>query len=246
MSLLFIGSPCLTFFNLELVKVQTNYKFSIRNEDEHLLITKLTGVLLELTDTAATIGIDAFEYDVFVPDFTRRHLQMQLKESVSLFTIQYIDGNPQKGGRMTPRLVGFNSEIERQFFELFCSVPGLGVKKALRAMVRPVKDIANSIEQQDVKALTTMPGIGPAMAEKIVAQLRRKMTKFALLVQQDVGDPDATIERNIVDETYQILVALGHSESDARRLLEEPMASKKKYKDVEALLQAVYDQANAG
>lgn len=207
------------------------------------MITKISGVLSALTETTATIEATPFEYEVFVPDFTRRGLQGSLGGAVSLHTIQYIDGNAQKGGRLTPRLVGFNSEIERQFFELFCSVPGLGVKKALRAMVRPVKDIANGIEQQDVKALTTLPGIGPAMAEKIVAQLRRKMAKFALLVQQEKVEEATNVERSIVDETYQILVALGHSESDARRLLEEPIASKKKFSDVEALLQAVYEQS---
>ena len=78
---------------------------------------------------------------------------MSVGEKVSLYTIQYIDGNPQKGGRMTPRLIGFNSQIERQFFELFCSVPGLGVKKALKAMVRPVQDIAKSIEEQDLSLI---------------------------------------------------------------------------------------------
>jgi len=199
---------------------------------------------LELTETTATIEAAPFEYQVLIPDFTRRGLQLSVGEKISLHTIQYIDGNAQKGGRLTPRLIGFNSDIERQFFELFCSVPGLGVKKALRAMVRPVKDIANGIEQQDVKSLTTLPGIGPAMAEKIVAQLRRKMAKFALLVQREVVDEQASIERSIVDETYQILVALGHGESDARKLLEPPIASKKKFKDVESLLQAVYEQAN--
>ncbi|MFK7765812.1 MAG: Holliday junction branch migration protein RuvA [Mariniblastus sp.] len=208
------------------------------------MITKLTGKLLALFDNSATIEVDPFEYDVFVPDFTRRGLQMKVGEKVELHTIYYIDGNPQKGGRMTPRLIGFNSVIERQFFEVFCSVPKLGVKTALRAMVRPVSDIARSIEQQDIKALTTLPGIGAATAENIVAQLRRKMAKFALLVQQDEGDDQANIERSIVDETYQILIALGHSEPDARKLLEEPVASKKKFKDVEGLLQAVYDQTS--
>lgn len=208
------------------------------------MITKLTGQLLALQETTVSIEIDPFEYEVAVPDFTRRHLQMSLDEKVTLFTIQYIDGNPQKGGRMTPRLIGFNSQIERQFFELFCSVPGLGVKKALKAMVRPVQDIAKSIEDQDVKSLTTLPGIGPAMAEKIVAQLRRKMAKFALLVQQDPTQQASDVERNIVDETFQVLLALGHSEIDARKLLEEPLAGKQKFKDVEALLQVVYEQAN--
>ena len=206
------------------------------------MITKISGKLLTLTETTCTLLNEPFEYEIFVTDFTRRALQLKLDEVVTLHTIHYIDGNPQKGGRMTPRLVGFDTAIERQFFEVFCSVPGLGVKKALRALVRPVRDIAHSIEQQDIKALTTMPGVGAAMAEKIVAQLRRKMAKFALLVQQDpASQGSSSTEHNIADETYQVLVSLGHAEAEARRLLEQPLASKKKFKSVEDLLQAVYE-----
>lgn len=206
------------------------------------MITKITGKLLTLSETTCTLLNEPFEYEIFVTDFTRRALQLKVDEVVTLHTIHYIDGNPQKGGRMTPRLVGFDTAIERQFFELFCSVPGLGVKKALRALVRPVRDIAHSIEQQDIKALTTMPGIGAAMAEKIVAQLRRKMAKFALLAKQDPATQSTgSVEHNIADETFQILVSLGHPEAEARRLLEQPLASKKKFKSVEDLLQAVYE-----
>ena len=208
------------------------------------LITKITGQLIELTDDAATLAIAPFEYEVLVPDFTRRHLQMKLQETVQLHTIQYIDGNVQKGGRMTPRLIGFNGDIERQFFEMFCSVDGVGVKKALRAMVRPVPDIAAAIEQQDVKTLTTLPGIGAATAERIVAKLRRKMARFALLVAADMNTQGETSTNNVADETFQVLLSLGHSESEARHLLDVPLASKKKFKDVETLLQAVYDQNN--
>ena len=206
------------------------------------MITKITGKLLTLSETTCTLLNEPFEYEIFITDFTRRALQLKVDEVVTLHTIHYIDGNPQKGGRMTPRLVGFDTAIERQFFEVFCSVPGLGVKKALRALVRPVRDIAHSIEQQDIKALTTMPGIGAAMAEKVVAQLRRKMAKFALLVQQDPGEQSSkSAEHNIADETYQILVSMGHAEAEARRLLEQPLAGKKKFKSVEDLLQAVYE-----
>jgi len=212
---------------------------------EPALITKIKGILIRLDENSATIGVDPFEYEILIPDFTRRHLQMSVGSEISLITIQYIDGNVQKGGRMTPRLIGFNSEIEREFFELFCSVDGLGVKKALRAMVRPVQDVAKAIEQQDTKVIATLPGIGPATAERIVAKLRRKMPKFALMVTGDGEDDDLEqVERNVVDETFQILLTLGHSESDARRLLEAPLASKSKFKDVESLLQAVYDQSS--
>ena len=110
-------------------------------------------------------------------------------------------------------------------------------------MVRPVPDIASAIEQQNVKILTTLPGIGAATAERIVAKLRRKMARFALLVAADMqtqGETPGT--NNIADETFQVLLSLGHSEAEARKLLDVPLASKKKFKNVEALLQAVYDQ----
>ena len=144
-------------------------------------------------------------------------------------------------GRMTPRLVGFLNIAEREFFELFCSVDGVGVKKALRAMVRPVREVATAIEEQDLKTLSTLPGVGPATAERIVAKLRRKVPKFALLALRD--EPrEADVQHDVVRETFEALRTLGHSESDARRLVDAALARKKSYKDVESLLQAIYDQ----
>lgn len=206
------------------------------------MITKISGKLLAVSDAAATLEVEAFEYEVMIPEITRRRLQAMLGEKVSLHTLHYLEGNPAQG-RVVPRLVGFLNEVEREFFELFCSVDGVGVRKALRAMVRPVKDVEILIEEQDAKGLSTLPGVGPAIAERIIAKLRRKMPKFALLVGRD--ESGATqVERSVVDETFQILCSLGHSESDARRLLDGVLATKQKFKDVEALLQAVYQHRN--
>jgi len=202
------------------------------------LITKISGKLVAVSDAVATLAIEAFEYEVMIPETARRRLQTMLGETVSLYTLHYLEGNPAQG-RVVPRLVGFLNEVEREFFELFCSVDGVGVKKALRSMVRPVKDIAVLIEEQDAKGLSALPGVGPAIAERIIAKLRRKMPKFALLVGREEGGV-AEVERSVVDETFQILCSLGHSESDARRLLDAALASKQKFKDVESLLQAVY------
>lgn len=206
------------------------------------MITRITGKLVALADEFATLEIPPFEYQVLVPDFTRRHLQPLVGEVVVLHTMHYFDGNPQKGGRMVPRLIGFASELEREFFEQICLVDGVGARKALRAMVRPVQDIARAIEQQDFRSVATLPGIGPAMSERIVAKLRRKMAKFALIVgRAGDGEQVAEVERDVVDDTYQILCSLGHSETDARKLLEGALKTKRKYKSVEELLQAVYD-----
>ena len=178
---------------------------------------------------------------MLVADYTRRQLQNRIGDKTQLHTLNFIDGNAQ-GGRLTPRLIGFMTEPERQFFELFCSVDGVGVKKALRAMVRPVKELAILIEQQDAKGLSALPGIGPQTSEKIIAKLRRKMPRFALMVDRNaVGEIDDSATQ-VVSETYDALVTLGHSETDARSLIDEAIATGKKFKDTEALLTAIYQK----
>ena len=203
------------------------------------MIHRLTGTLVALTDEEAFVSAGFVEFAVRIPEFTRRRLQPQLGQEVSLYTILSLDGNPQ--GKMMPRLVGFLSEVEREFFDLFCSVDGVGGKKALRAMVRPVQEIAAAIEEQDVKSLSSLPGIGASTAEKIVAKLRRKVPKFALLVTRDQPRP-AEVAADVVSDTFQVLCNLGHSESEARQLLDQALEVKRKYPDVQTLLTAIYDQ----
>ncbi len=203
------------------------------------MITKITGKLVALSGDVLTLGVGAYEHEVLIPEFTRRQLQNEIGKETSLHTIEYLEGDPSRG-RLTPRMIGFTSGIEREFFVLFCQVDGVGVKKALRAMVRPVQEVAMLIEDQDAKGLATLPGIGPATAERVIAKLRRKVPKFALLIGHDSPDV-APRERDLASEAFETLRALGHSEADARRLLDDAMERKKKYKNVEDLLHAVYE-----
>ncbi|MEZ6057911.1 MAG: Holliday junction branch migration protein RuvA [Planctomycetaceae bacterium] len=208
------------------------------------MITRITGTLVKLRDVDATLAVGAFEYQVLIPEIVRRQLQSRIDQEISLTTIQYIDGNPQKGGRMVPRLIGFLNDAERDFFDLICQVDGVGVKKALAAMVRPVQDFAIAIEEQDTKTLSTLPGIGPAVAERIIAKLRRKMAKFALLISSDL--PEDQSARDVLNEGYEALVALGHSQVEAREKIEQAMKSGKKFKGVDELLQELYRQKREG
>ncbi len=206
------------------------------------MIVKITGKLVALYDERAIIEAPPFEYETLIPEFTRRQLQSELGQTISLRTIEYLDGNPTQG-RLVPRLLGFLTDVEREFFELFCSVDGVGSKKALRAMVRPVREVAAAIEEQDVKFLSGLPGIGPATAERIVAKLRRKVPKFALMVARPsegaAGGAEQTLD--VVSETFEALLSLGHGEADARRLIDAVLeTSKKKFKDSAELIQAIY------
>ncbi len=186
----------------------------------------------------ASVAAGPFEYQVFVPEFVRRQLQSQIDTEVSLRTIEYLEGNPQKG-RLTPRIIGFMSEAEREFFELICSVDGVGVRKALRAMVRPVREVATAIEERDTKQLCTLPGIGPAVAERIVAKLRRKMTKFALMAFREMPAEGADAS-DVVSEVFEALLSLGHSAGDAQQKIDAVLESGKTLKSVEECLTEIY------
>ncbi len=207
------------------------------------MITKVTGVPIAVNLDSLTLAVGAFEYEVLIPEFARRNLQDKIGREVSLHTVEYMEGNPMQG-RLIPRLVGFLNPIEREFFDMFCEVDGVGVKKALRAMVRPVQEVAAMIEEQDAKGLATLPGIGPATAERVIAKLRRRVPKFALLVARDTA-PVADVERDLLSEAYEVLRVLGHSETDARRLLDGALDKKTKYKDVDSLLHAVYEKTHS-
>jgi Holliday junction DNA helicase RuvA len=208
------------------------------------LITKITGKLVALAQDELTLAVDHYEREILISEFTRRSLQHRLGETISLHTIEYLEGNPMQG-RMTPRMIGFLNVVEREFFDLFCSVDGVGVKKALRAMVRPVGEVASAIEEQDAKVLSSLPGIGAAMAERVIAKLRRKVPKFALMVGRDLP-PEGDTKRDVVAETYEALCMLGHSDAEARRLIDTALGGKKKYNDVNDLLQAIYDKSAKG
>ena len=204
------------------------------------MITRITGKLVTLNGVDAGLEVGAFEYEVAVPDYVRRQLQSQIGKEITLRTIEYLDGNPQKG-RLVPRMIGFMSDVEREFFDMICSVDGIGVKKALNAMVKPVSEVAVANEEQDVKMLSALPGIGPAMAERIVAKLRRKMAKFALLIAKEFphsSEPASTV----MTDALEALIALGHTANDAREQIEKVMKTKGKFKAVDEILLEVYNQ----
>jgi Holliday junction DNA helicase RuvA len=210
------------------------------------MITKITGVLNRVLDEEVRLQVGALEYQVLVPEFIRRRLQGSLGRELTLHTSHYFDGNPMQG-RVVPRLIGFTSEAELDFFELFCTVDKVGTRKALKAMVRPIKEIADAIQRQDGKWLTTLPGVGAATAEQIIATLRRKVTKYALMTpaseqtsEAGVVSPATVVDGNVMEDVYQALMSVGHSPQEARNRLDQVLASGRSFKSVEEVLLEIY------
>ena len=204
------------------------------------MITRITGQVerVDPGSSAIELAVGPLVREVLVTDLVRRGLQQKIGQQVTLHTLEFLEGSPGRGN-LVPRLVGFLSEVEREFFDLICEVDGVGVRKALRAIVRPVGEIAAAIDEQDAKALATLPGIGAATAERMIAKLRRRMPKFALLVAREMpGEPGSG--GDVFGETFDVLRSLGHSDADARRLVDGLRGEKKKPKDLQEALEAVY------
>ena len=204
------------------------------------MITRISGTLERVEPTAVEIAVGPVVHEVLVTELVRRSLQGKIGQPLVLHTLEYLEGNPTRGN-LVPRIVGFLSEVEREFFELICEVDGVGVRKALRAIIRPVGEIAAAIEEQDAKVLSGLPGIGGATAERMIAKLRRRMPKFALLVaRESPGEAGGAVD--VLTETFDVLRSLGHSDSDARRLVDALRQERKKPKDVQDALEAIYRQ----
>jgi holliday junction DNA helicase RuvA len=208
------------------------------------MITRITGMLNRVLDEEVRVQVGPLEYQVLVPEFVRRQIQGRVGQEVTMCTSEYFDGNPMQG-RVVPRLIGFTSEAELEFFELFCTVDKVGVRKAMKALVRPIREIANAIQRQDNKWLTTLPGIGAATAEQVVATLRRKVTKFALMAPPAEGEvatstPAQVVDGNLIEDAYQALLSVGHSPVEARNRLDKALVDCKKYSSVEEILLAIY------
>ena len=153
------------------------------------MITRITGRLNRVLDEEVRLQVGPLEYQVLVPEFVRRQMQTRLGEEVTLHTSEYLDGNPMQG-RVVPRFIGFLNEAELEFFELFCTVDKVGVRKALKALMRPIRDIADAIQRQDSKWLTSLPGVGAATAEQMVATLKRKVTRFTVPAAAEANGQD--------------------------------------------------------
>ncbi len=226
------------------------------------MIVKMTGTLVRVGDEEVRLQIGPFEYEIQVAEAGRRHLQLRTGEEVALHIAEYFEGN-QSGTRFVPRKIGFGTEAELEFFELFCTVEKIGVKKALKAMARSVRDIADAITRQDVKWLTTLPGIGPAMAEQIVMTLKRKVAKFTHGPAEAVEAVEPASEKpgkkrgtakagetaapgptgQTIDEVYQALMALGLSPMEARDRLDKLLQSREPFGSAPEAISKIFGRA---
>jgi len=201
------------------------------------MITKMTGSLTRVLDDEARLQVGAIEYQLLIAENLRRAVQMRAGEEITFHITEYLEST-SGGNRFIPRLIGFLTEAELDFFDLFCTVEKIGVKKALKAMARPVKEIADAISRQDVKWLSTLPGIGAATAEQIVTTLKRKVMSFTAPAREepttraDGKTAAPSVDGKLLDDIYLALMGLGVAPAEARTKLDSLLTGGKPFTSV--------------
>jgi len=209
------------------------------------MIARITGILLALDGTANAVLLEVGDiaYEVMVPGYSVSDLSQKINRTITLFCLEYYEGSTT-GSNFVPRLVGFPEAQDKTFFQRFISVKGIGIRKALRALARPLADIAYSIEQGDTKMLITLPEIGKRTAEQIIAELKGKMEDFAVAASHPAGVVRKA-RSEIEQEAIDILIQLGERADQAENLIERVMRGRDDIKTTDAIVQAVY-RAKAG
>jgi len=199
------------------------------------MIARITGRLEQIVGSSALIDVGGgLWYEAMVPACDAERLARRVGQDVALHTIHYLEGDPSHG-QVTPRLVGFVTEADRDFFKVFTTVKGIGVRKALRALVRPVAEVAAAIQAKDTRFLKELPEIGPRMAERIVAELHGKVDEFA-----GPAAPAAPELSEAAQEAVAVLVQLGERRADAVALIERVLAVAPELQAPEAIIQQAY------
>jgi Holliday junction DNA helicase RuvA len=201
------------------------------------VIGYLKGTLLKKEEDRVLLLAGHVGYEVFLPGMVMDTLGEKATGDELSFYIYYhlTDRQPK------PVLIGFNLEVEKDFFQHIISVEDIGPLKALKAFNLPLSEIADAIESRDVAKLKKLKGIGQRTAQKMIATLEGKMGKFGG-IEAGPGKPGAALpSAGVADPVLSVLVEqLGHRRSAAKKMVEDAFKRNPGMKTPEELFDEVY------
>jgi Holliday junction DNA helicase RuvA len=201
------------------------------------MIARLRGTIVESKENAVVIDVSGIFYEVSVPVSVLARLDgMKDPEGqVTLLTHHYLQLTPSSA---TPVLVGFLNELEKDFFQQFISVSGIGPKAAVRAFSRPISEIAAAVESGDADFLKSLPGIGQQKARDIIAKLQGKAGRFGLIQDRAVVAKKASCAFR--EEALQVLGQLQYKKAEAEAMIDKALERNRDLRSVEELLNVIY------
>jgi Holliday junction DNA helicase RuvA len=202
------------------------------------MIAQIEGQLVKLDTDCCLVQVGAVGYEVMLPSYCVSVLSGQVGADITLCTMEYYEGTPG-GGNLIPRMVGFLSAGERDFFTKYTSVKGMGIKKGLRSLSIPIATIAAAIENGDDKTLMSLPLVGRRMTQQIIAELKGKLQSFAAGAESRPGGTGAGF-KPFQTEALEILIAWGEKRAEAMELVELACRKHPDISSAEALVPLVY------
>lgn len=204
------------------------------------MITRISGKIIEKGNNYLGIDIGGLCYEVLVPSTVMQRLEENIPADgvISLITYHYLQVEPS---RSTPVLIGFLNDVEKEFFEIFITVSGIGPRAALKALNKPISAIAKAIDEADVEFLRSLPGIGPQRAREIIAKLQNKVGKFGLIQDGELRQQEAKT-KDIEEEALAVLTQLEYKKPEALTMIKKALERNADIQTTEELLNEVYKQ----
>jgi Holliday junction DNA helicase RuvA len=211
------------------------------------MIASLRGRLRRKLEDRIVVEAAGVGYEVFVPPVTQQELvhakaaEGDAADEVALAIHYHATQNQPR-----PVLIGFTSDLDKEFFERLITVKDIGPMVAARALAAPVAELAAAIARQDEKYLRALPGIGPQKAKNIVAQLQAKVGKFALAREGEVAPVAAGVAPGadadgLREMVWDVLVKqLGHRPSEASQLITDALGRRPSIATPEELFDEIY------
>jgi len=176
------------------------------------LIAQLSGKLIQKEPNTVIIDVGGVGYDVTIPLSTFYELgEPGIDVSLKIHTHVRED---------ILQLFGFWTAREKELFLKLTSVSGVGPKLAITMLSgMPAIELVRAITDNDLARLTSIPGVGRKTAERVVVELRDKLSSIALEAREaDRGSRElATGDAAVRDDTVAALMSLGYPKAIAER-----------------------------
>lgn len=155
-------------------------------------------------------------------------------EEIELLVYHHVTDNDQ-------RLFGFVSQNEKDLFELLITVKGVGPKLGLTILSGlPAEEITGAIVQKDKSALSQIKGIGKKTAERMILELKDKMSEMVDATY--APGASSKISGNVKDEAVSALQSLGFKKRDAEESIELAAKGESIDGDVQKLVKKALSQ----
>lgn len=204
------------------------------------MISRITGKIVERGNNYLVLDINGLAYQVLVPATVMQRIDDYLGADgkISLRTFHYLQSDQAKS---IPVLIGFVNDIEKDFFEIFITVSGIGPRAALKALNKPISEIARAIDEGDLVFLKSLPGIGEQRAREIIAKLQNKVGRFGLIQDHALKEVLAR-SKDIAEEALAVLMQLEYKRAEASNMIRKSLELAPHTETTEELLNLVYKQ----